>query len=140
MKVAHRIRVAYVKSIEWLGLMEFDLVGTSPQKLDTLVNRHFRQCAKRHHPDHHMSKPAAHQEEHAERFANCKFARVFLKEVHPKYGSIGSKAHEKDVFAFYTEVAGRSLGPCGQLASCLTCLRMPSKVACAIMLSSHVQV
>ena len=61
MKVAHRIRVAYVKSIEWLGLMEFDLVGTSPQKLDTLVNRHFRQCAKRHHPDHHMSKPAAHQ-------------------------------------------------------------------------------
>jgi len=86
-QAAYRARKAYLVSFGWLGIEAFDIVGAPLGKVHDLVKKHFRECAKKYHPD--KLPPQAtqtHKDNAAIKFANCKFAKAYIVAFQNKYG------------------------------------------------------
>jgi len=103
-KAAYRARKAYKAGLTWLHIDDFELAGAN---IDRLVSKKFRKCALKYHADKIPSHANEAQRERAlHKFANCKFAKYYIRKFVAKYGLLDPEDTGNEFKAFLQKFAG----------------------------------
>lgn len=106
-KAAYRARKAYTLSFVWLNIDAFDVIGADASKVKSIVNKKYRACAKRYHPDKLPNEATEkHRESASTKFANCMFAKAYIVAFQRAYGTLDPEDQGEGARKFLEDFAG----------------------------------